>query len=208
MNWILCNNKICTLCFSFHTETPIIHVWTLLWSIKEHGLLSMFSLQLLLAKDRFWTFTMYSNMIFNRLFEEQHSINNKSINSRPAKNWHLTTIIYIMFAYYIDEKSWVLTYHGINTMHMGNLFCSHQGPLAGSTPDPNRRYATLPHNSVSRTSSAPSPSLQRRISTNTSSSFYLKNKGRRFNLQLKKGQRNQWIPLISSLSDSYTLVID
>uniref|UniRef100_H2S2U0 Par-3 family cell polarity regulator n=1 Tax=Takifugu rubripes TaxID=31033 RepID=H2S2U0_TAKRU len=63
----------------------------------------------------------------------------------------------------------------------------HQGPLAGSTPEPNRRYATLPHNLVSRTSSAPSPSLQRRISTNTSSSFYLKNKGRRFNVQLKKG---------------------
>eukprot|EP00066_Takifugu_rubripes_P030634 XP_011619900.1 PREDICTED: partitioning defective 3 homolog isoform X3 [Takifugu rubripes] len=64
---------------------------------------------------------------------------------------------------------------------------THQGPLAGSTPEPNRRYATLPHNLVSRTSSAPSPSLQRRISTNTSSSFYLKNKGRRFNVQLKKG---------------------
>ncbi|XP_059183110.1 partitioning defective 3 homolog [Centropristis striata] len=64
---------------------------------------------------------------------------------------------------------------------------NHQGPLAGSTPEPSRRYATLPHNMVSRTASAPSPSLQRRISTNPSSSSYLKNKGRRFNIQLKKG---------------------
>lgn len=64
----------------------------------------------------------------------------------------------------------------------------HQGPIAGSTPEPNRRYATLPHNLVSRTSSAPSPSLQRRISTNTPSSSYLKSKGRRFNVQLKKGK--------------------
>uniref|UniRef100_A0A8D3CQ02 Par-3 family cell polarity regulator n=1 Tax=Scophthalmus maximus TaxID=52904 RepID=A0A8D3CQ02_SCOMX len=37
------------------------------------------------------------------------------------------------------------------------------------------------------TSSAPSPSLQRRISTNISNSSYLKNKGRIFNIQLKKG---------------------
>ncbi|XP_028289219.1 partitioning defective 3 homolog isoform X2 [Parambassis ranga] len=64
---------------------------------------------------------------------------------------------------------------------------NHQGPLAGSTPEPSRRFATLPHNMVTRTSSAPSPSLQRRISTNTSSTSYLKNKGRRFNIQLKKG---------------------
>lgn len=92
-------------------------------------------------------------------------------------------------------------------MHMGNLSCSHQGPLAGSTPEPNRRYTTLPHNLVSRTSSALSPSLQRRISTNTSSSFYLKNKGRRFNVQLKKGEGNQRIPVISSLSDSYSFLI-
>ncbi|XP_053268605.1 partitioning defective 3 homolog isoform X3 [Pleuronectes platessa] len=58
---------------------------------------------------------------------------------------------------------------------------NHQGPLAGSTPEPGRRY------SVSRTWSAPSPSLQRRISTNTANSSYLKNKGHRFNIQLKKG---------------------
>ncbi|XP_032359463.1 LOW QUALITY PROTEIN: partitioning defective 3 homolog [Etheostoma spectabile] len=61
----------------------------------------------------------------------------------------------------------------------------HQGPLAGSTPEPSRRYATLPHILVSRTST--SPSLQRRVSTNPSTSSYLKNKGRRFNIQLKKG---------------------
>uniref|UniRef100_A0A8C4DY07 Par-3 family cell polarity regulator n=1 Tax=Dicentrarchus labrax TaxID=13489 RepID=A0A8C4DY07_DICLA len=58
---------------------------------------------------------------------------------------------------------------------------------SGPEPEPSRRYATLPHNLVSRTSSAPSPSLQRRVSTNPSTSSYLKNKGRRFNIQLKKG---------------------
>ncbi|XP_072234115.1 partitioning defective 3 homolog [Leuresthes tenuis] len=64
---------------------------------------------------------------------------------------------------------------------------SHQGPLAGSTPEPRRRHTTLPHAIISRTSSAPSPSLQRRISTNPSNSSYLKKKGHRFNIQLKKG---------------------
>lgn len=70
-------------------------------------------------------------------------------------------------------------------------FCRHQGSLAGSTPEPNRRFSTPPHNLVSRTFSAPSPSLQRRISTNTPSIFYLKNRGHRFNVQLKKGEANQ-----------------
>ncbi|XP_039983272.1 partitioning defective 3 homolog isoform X4 [Xiphias gladius] len=64
---------------------------------------------------------------------------------------------------------------------------NHQGPLAGSTPEPSRRYTTLPHTLVSRTLSAPSPSLQRRVSINPCTSSYLKNKGRRFNIQLKKG---------------------
>uniref|UniRef100_A0A673C5W7 PDZ domain-containing protein n=1 Tax=Sphaeramia orbicularis TaxID=375764 RepID=A0A673C5W7_9TELE len=64
---------------------------------------------------------------------------------------------------------------------------SFQGPLAGSTPEPGRRYATLPHNLVSRSSSAPSPTLQRRVSANPSTNLFLKNKGRRFNIQLKKG---------------------
>uniref|UniRef100_A0A3B3X9A7 PDZ domain-containing protein n=1 Tax=Poecilia mexicana TaxID=48701 RepID=A0A3B3X9A7_9TELE len=68
---------------------------------------------------------------------------------------------------------------------------THQGPLAGSTPEPSRRFATLPHAVphpiISRTPSAPSPSLQRRISTTPSNSSYLKKKGRSFNIQLKKG---------------------
>ncbi|KAM4718376.1 partitioning defective 3 homolog isoform 2-T2 [Anableps anableps] len=67
----------------------------------------------------------------------------------------------------------------------------HQGPLGGSTPESSRRYATLPHGlthpTISRTPSAPSPSLQRRISTTPSNSSYLKRKGRSFNIQLKKG---------------------
>ncbi|XP_026217950.1 partitioning defective 3 homolog isoform X3 [Anabas testudineus] len=62
-----------------------------------------------------------------------------------------------------------------------------QDPLARSTQEPSRQYATLPHTLVTRTSSAPTPSLQRRVSTNPSASSYIKNKGRRFNIQLKKG---------------------
>lgn len=71
------------------------------------------------------------------------------------------------------------------------LLCSQQGPLAGSTPELSRRYATLPHTLVSRTSSAPSPTLQRRISTNPSTNSYLKNKGHRFNIQLRKGKNRR-----------------
>uniref|UniRef100_A0A7N8WST7 Par-3 family cell polarity regulator n=1 Tax=Mastacembelus armatus TaxID=205130 RepID=A0A7N8WST7_9TELE len=59
--------------------------------------------------------------------------------------------------------------------------------LARSTPEPNHQYTMLPHTLVSRTSAAPSTSLQRRISTNPSSSSYIKNRSRRFNIQLKKG---------------------
>uniref|UniRef100_G3NA98 Par-3 family cell polarity regulator n=1 Tax=Gasterosteus aculeatus aculeatus TaxID=481459 RepID=G3NA98_GASAC len=65
------------------------------------------------------------------------------------------------------------------------------GPTPGlnhNTPDQSRRYATSPHHLVARTSSSTSPSLQRRISTNQTTSSYSKNKGRRFNIQLKKGQ--------------------
>ncbi|XP_033842159.2 partitioning defective 3 homolog [Periophthalmus magnuspinnatus] len=65
---------------------------------------------------------------------------------------------------------------------------NHPAPLSGSTPETNRRYATLPPNMVSRTPSAPSPTLQRRVSTSTASNSYMKTKGRRFNVQLKKGQ--------------------
>ncbi|CAN9506518.1 unnamed protein product [Ophioblennius macclurei] len=68
-----------------------------------------------------------------------------------------------------------------------NLTHNHQGPLSGSTPEQSRRYSTLPHVLLARTSSAPSPSLQRRISANAPASSYLKNKGRKFNIQLKKG---------------------
>ncbi|KAM7370152.1 hypothetical protein PAMP_011430 [Pampus punctatissimus] len=64
---------------------------------------------------------------------------------------------------------------------------NHQGPLAGSTPEPSRRYAPLPHTLLTRTASAPSPSLQRRVSTNLSTGSFLKNKGRKFIIQLKKG---------------------
>ncbi|XP_067342139.1 partitioning defective 3 homolog isoform X3 [Channa argus] len=64
---------------------------------------------------------------------------------------------------------------------------NHQGPLARSTPEPSQRSTTLPHTLVTRTSSAPTSLLQRRISTNLPTSSYIKNKGRRFNIQLKKG---------------------
>ncbi|XP_029979327.1 partitioning defective 3 homolog isoform X2 [Sphaeramia orbicularis] len=76
---------------------------------------------------------------------------------------------------------------GLTTRSGSQLSHNFQGPLAGSTPEPGRRYATLPHNLVSRSSSAPSPTLQRRVSANPSTNLFLKNKGRRFNIQLKKG---------------------
>uniref|UniRef100_A0A672J6P5 Partitioning defective 3 homolog n=1 Tax=Salarias fasciatus TaxID=181472 RepID=A0A672J6P5_SALFA len=67
---------------------------------------------------------------------------------------------------------------------------SQQDPLAGGTPEQSRRY-TLPHVLLARASSAassaPSPPLQRRISANAPPSSYLKSRGRRFNIQLKKG---------------------
>uniref|UniRef100_A0A3B5ASL6 Par-3 family cell polarity regulator n=1 Tax=Stegastes partitus TaxID=144197 RepID=A0A3B5ASL6_9TELE len=60
------------------------------------------------------------------------------------------------------------------------------GAMSRSGPQSsfNHKWVSPPW---SLTSSAPSPSLQRRISTNMSTSSYLKNKGRRFNIQLKKG---------------------
>lgn len=63
------------------------------------------------------------------------------------------------------------------------ILSSHQSPLAGSTPEPKRRYATLP-----RTSATP-PSLQRRVSANPSPSSCVKKKGHRFTIQLKKGEK-------------------
>ncbi|XP_056155039.1 partitioning defective 3 homolog [Lampris incognitus] len=65
---------------------------------------------------------------------------------------------------------------------------NHQGPLARSTPEPSRRYTPLPQTPVSRTSSAPSPSLQRKISSNASTDSFYKRTGHRLNIQLKKGQ--------------------
>nr|XP_057915313.1 partitioning defective 3 homolog isoform X2 [Doryrhamphus excisus] len=69
----------------------------------------------------------------------------------------------------------------------GGPSSSQQGSLAGSTPEPRRRYATLPPSLVSSTSSTSSPSLQRRISTTPSNSSYVKGRGRTFTIQLKKG---------------------
>uniref|UniRef100_A0A673BZ49 PDZ domain-containing protein n=1 Tax=Sphaeramia orbicularis TaxID=375764 RepID=A0A673BZ49_9TELE len=70
---------------------------------------------------------------------------------------------------------------------VGGLTTRSGSQLSHNTPEPGRRYATLPHNLVSRSSSAPSPTLQRRVSANPSTNLFLKNKGRRFNIQLKKG---------------------
>ncbi|XP_075870985.1 partitioning defective 3 homolog [Nelusetta ayraudi] len=77
--------------------------------------------------------------------------------------------------------------HGSRAGAQAGLNHTRHAPIAGSTPEPSRHYATLPHNLVSRTSSAASPNLQRRISTNTPNSSYQKSNGRRFNVQLKKG---------------------
>uniref|UniRef100_A0A3B3CMX1 Par-3 family cell polarity regulator n=1 Tax=Oryzias melastigma TaxID=30732 RepID=A0A3B3CMX1_ORYME len=65
---------------------------------------------------------------------------------------------------------------------------NHQGPLSGSTPEMSRRFATLPPSLISKTPPSSSPSLQRRISTNIPTTSYLKKRGRRFNVQLKKGE--------------------
>ncbi|XP_037135849.1 partitioning defective 3 homolog isoform X4 [Syngnathus acus] len=70
---------------------------------------------------------------------------------------------------------------------VGGRTASQQGSLAGSTPEPRRRYATPAQSLVSITSSTSSPSLQRRISSTQSSSSYAKRNGRRFTIQLKKG---------------------
>lgn len=197
------------MCFIPHRNTNSSCINTAVWH-KRSWLFKY--VQFKTAVGRIWTFTMYSSMIFSRLLVERHSINHQSINLFRTC-WELTSyysnLYHVCILYWWEKLSFILqTHHGANKIHWANLFCSHQGSLAGSTPEPNRRYATLPHNLVSGTSSAPSPSLQRRISTNTSNSFYLKNKGRRFNVQLKKGEKNQWIPVISSLSDSYSLLID
>uniref|UniRef100_A0AAZ3RJ25 PDZ domain-containing protein n=1 Tax=Oncorhynchus tshawytscha TaxID=74940 RepID=A0AAZ3RJ25_ONCTS len=59
------------------------------------------------------------------------------------------------------------------------------GPLPQRVPD--QRFSTsLPHSGSNNVSSAPSPSLQRRVSANPTAG-YLKKTGRRLNIQLKKG---------------------
>ncbi|XP_057681039.1 partitioning defective 3 homolog [Corythoichthys intestinalis] len=79
------------------------------------------------------------------------------------------------------------THSGDRTSLVGGRTSSQQGSLAGSTPEPRRRYGTPAQSLVSSTSSNSSPSLQRRISTTQSSSSYAKGKGRRLKIQLKKG---------------------
>ncbi|XP_061660645.1 partitioning defective 3 homolog isoform X2 [Syngnathoides biaculeatus] len=76
---------------------------------------------------------------------------------------------------------------GDRTSLVGGRTSSQQGSLTGSTPERRRRYATPAQSLVSSTSSTSSPSLQRRISTTQSKSSYVKGKGRRFKIQLKKG---------------------
>uniref|UniRef100_H2LIX9 Par-3 family cell polarity regulator n=1 Tax=Oryzias latipes TaxID=8090 RepID=H2LIX9_ORYLA len=55
------------------------------------------------------------------------------------------------------------------------------------TPETSRRFATLPPSLISKTPPSSSPSLQRRISTNLPNTSFLNKRGRRFNVQLKKG---------------------
>uniref|UniRef100_A0A665VEP0 Partitioning defective 3 homolog n=1 Tax=Echeneis naucrates TaxID=173247 RepID=A0A665VEP0_ECHNA len=75
------------------------------------------------------------------------------------------------------------------SQHQGERSSLVGGPAPRRAPQPglNHTYTGLSHTLITRTSSAPSPSLQRRISTNPSTSSYLKTKGRKLNIQLKKG---------------------
>uniref|UniRef100_A0A8C7GKW7 Par-3 family cell polarity regulator n=1 Tax=Oncorhynchus kisutch TaxID=8019 RepID=A0A8C7GKW7_ONCKI len=66
-----------------------------------------------------------------------------------------------------------------------NIKHQNHGPLPPRVPD--QRFSTsLPHSGSNNVSSAPSPSLQRRVSANPTAG-YLKKTGRRLNIQLKKG---------------------
>ncbi|XP_061522324.1 partitioning defective 3 homolog isoform X2 [Phycodurus eques] len=76
---------------------------------------------------------------------------------------------------------------GDRTSLVAGRTSSQQGSLTGSTPEPRRRYVTPAQSLVSSTSSTASSSLQRRISTTQSNSSYVKGKGHRFKIQLKKG---------------------
>lgn len=174
-----------------------------------------------LVRKRIRTITISTcQLIFNSILAGQHfhqsisqSINHSTIQTyweltfwdnhlhHAGKNIFMRKVEGVQFLRFVHR---IHVHYEATVMYTVNLFCSHHGFLAGSTPDPNRGYPTPAYNLVSRTSSAPSPSLQRRISTNTSTSFYLKNKGRRFNVQLKKGEENQQISGISTLSDNYS----
>ncbi|XP_056440803.1 partitioning defective 3 homolog [Gadus chalcogrammus] len=67
---------------------------------------------------------------------------------------------------------------------------SHQLPLSRSTPEPGPRYSTGPPALVVRTPPAPpapSPSLQRRVSSSLSTGSYSIKSGRRLHVKLRKG---------------------
>uniref|UniRef100_A0A3P8VWA3 Par-3 family cell polarity regulator n=1 Tax=Cynoglossus semilaevis TaxID=244447 RepID=A0A3P8VWA3_CYNSE len=129
--------------------------------------------------------------IRNLRFEQAQNIFRQAMRSR--------VILFHVVPAVMKRQYELLTGHSDHSLHQTNrVFFSQKpgdrsslvgGPASrlGPTPEPNRRYTTLSHSMVSRTASAPSPSLQRRISTNPSNSSYLKNKGRQFNIQLKKG---------------------
>uniref|UniRef100_A0A8C8H8M9 PDZ domain-containing protein n=1 Tax=Oncorhynchus tshawytscha TaxID=74940 RepID=A0A8C8H8M9_ONCTS len=70
----------------------------------------------------------------------------------------------------------------------GSFTSSHASdPQAPQPGERDQRFSTsLPHSGSNNVSSAPSPSLQRRVSANPTAG-YLKKTGRRLNIQLKKG---------------------
>ncbi|XP_061778407.1 partitioning defective 3 homolog [Nerophis ophidion] len=84
----------------------------------------------------------------------------------------------------VSQGSW---HSGDRTSLTGGRTSSLRDSLAGSSPEPRHRYATLPQSLLSSASSTSSASLQRRISTTLSNSSYVAGRGRSFNIQLKKG---------------------
>ncbi|XP_061778408.1 partitioning defective 3 homolog [Nerophis ophidion] len=84
----------------------------------------------------------------------------------------------------VSQGSW---HSGDRTSLKGGRTSSLRDSLAGSSPEPRHRYATLPQSLLSSASSTSSASLQRRISTTLSNSSYVAGRGRSFNIQLKKG---------------------
>lgn len=70
-----------------------------------------------------------------------------------------------------------------------NIKHQNHGPLPQRVPD--QRFSTsLPHSGSNNVSSAPSPSLQRKVSANPTAGYFKKT-GRRLNIQLKKGKHMQ-----------------